>query len=269
MDNELLMNFLYFCCKFFSVDGLSVVIITFNEEANIERCLKSVVDLSSDIIIVDSGSTDKTKEICELYNCHFFYRKFDDYSSQKNYANSLAKYDLILSLDADECLSDELRHSIIDFVIDSENIALSFNRLNHHCGKPIRFCGWYPDRKIRIFNRKFAKWEGAIHEIIVFDNDPCKIHLKGDLLHYTYNSKQQHIAQAEKFAKLNAASDFNKGKNSHYLIAIIKAFFRFFSIYLIKFGFLDGKIGFFIAKTSAYATFLRYRELYIQNKKKI
>ena len=192
MDNELLMNFLYFCYKFFSVEGFSVVIITFNEEANIERCLKSVVDLCSDIVVVDSGSADKTKEICETYKCRFFFREFDDYSSQKNYANSLAKYDLILSLDADECLSDELRHSIIDFVIDSENIALSFNRLNHHCGKPIRFCGWYPDRKIRIFNRIFAKWEGTIHENLVFSASPTNYMLKGDILHFTYKSKNEH-----------------------------------------------------------------------------
>lgn len=251
------------------MEGFSVVIITFNEEANIERCLKSVADLSSDIVVVDSGSIDKTQEICESYNCRFVIRKFDNYSSQKNYANSLVKNDLILSLDADECLSDELKNSITSFKNDSDNISVSFNRLNHHCGRPIRFCGWYPDRKIRIFNRNYAKWEGTIHEKIIFKSIPTRFKLHGDLLHYTYNSRQDHIVQAEKFARLNAASDFKKGKNANIFKAYFRCFFRFLSIYFFKLGILNGSTGFFIAKTSARATFLRYRELYYQNKKKI
>jgi glycosyltransferase involved in cell wall biosynthesis len=251
------------------VEGFSVVIITFNEEANIERCLKSVVDLSSDIVIVDSGSTDKTKEICKLYNCSFFIREFDDYSSQKNYANSLAKHDLILSMDADECLSDNLRSSIRNFTSDNDNFVVSFNRLNHHCGKAVRFCGWYPDRKIRIFNRKFAKWEGTIHENLVFSASPINYRLNGDLLHFTYKSRNEHLKQAEKFARLNALSDNKKGKKSSLLSGYFKSIFRFFSVFFLKLGFLDGKTGFFIAKITAYATFLRYRELYLQNKKKI
>lgn len=251
------------------MEGLSVVIITYNEEANIERCLKSIVDLSSDIVIVDSGSTDRTQEICESYHCRFFLREFDDYSSQKNYSNSLAKHDYILSIDADECLSDDLKKSIKRFIPSYENIAVGFNRLNHHCGKPVRFCGWYPDRKIRIFNRKFARWEGPIHENIVFDNKPQTFHLSGDLLHFTYCSINEHVNQAEKFARLNALNDFNKGKKSSFFKPFFARFFRFFIVYFIKLGFLDGKTGFFIAKISARATFLRYRELYHQNKKKI
>jgi glycosyltransferase involved in cell wall biosynthesis len=251
------------------VIGFSVVIITFNEEANIERCLKSVADLSLDIVVVDSGSTDKTREICESYNCRFFFRSFDDYSSQKNYANSLAKNDIILSLDADECLSAELKKSITNFKNDSDNISVSFNRLNHHCGRPIRFCGWYPDRKVRIFNRKFANWKGTIHESISFASNPQSFHLSGNMLHFTYNKKSEHILQSEKFARLNAASDFRKGKKSSIFRPYFGLFLRFISIYFLKLGFLDGKTGFFIAKTSSYATFLRYRELYVQNKKKI
>lgn len=265
----MLMNFLYFCYKIFLVEGLSVVIITFNEERNIERCLKSVVDLSSDIVIVDSGSTDKTHDICASYNCRVFYREFDDYSSQKNYANSLAKHNLILSLDADESLSDELKNSIVNLKYNSDNIAVSFNRLNHHCGKPVRFCGWYPDRKTRIFNRTFAKWEGTIHENLVFCDNPEGFYLSGDLMHYTYNSRTEHLSQAEKFARLNAISDFSKGKKSNLITAYFRSFYKFFSIYFIKLGFLDGKTGFLIANISSRATFLRCKELYLKNIKKI
>jgi glycosyltransferase involved in cell wall biosynthesis len=248
------------------VEGLSVVVITFNEEANIERCLKSVIDLSSDIVIVDSGSTDKTRKVCENYNCRFFLREFDDYSSQKNYANSLAKHDLILSLDADECLSDQLKTSIENFKHDLDNVAVSFNRLNHHCGNPVRYCGWYPDRKIRIFNRKYAKWEGTIHESIVFSTTPLNQHLYGDLLHFTYHSRAEHLIQSEKFAKLNALSDFKKGEKSYLLESYFKSILRFFSIFVLKLGFLNGSTGFYIAKISARATFLRYKELLSLNK---
>jgi glycosyltransferase involved in cell wall biosynthesis len=251
------------------VEGLSIVIITYNEEANIELCLKSIVDLSSDIVIVDSGSTDRTREICESYNCRFFFREFDDYSTQKNYANSLAKHDLILSIDADECLSNELKNAIVCFKCNSNNIAVSFNRLNHHCGRPVRFCGWYPDRKIRIFNRKYAKWEGTIHESIVFDGSPHTFYLSGDLLHFTYKTVNEHILQSEKFAKLNAHSDFKKGKKTWFFRPYFGFVLRFFTIFFVKLGWLDGKTGFLIAKISARATFLRYRELYLKNKKKI
>lgn len=255
-------DFKYFCIKIIIVDNISVVIISFNEEKNIERCLSSLCGISDDIVVVDSGSEDKTEEICLRYNCRFFFRKFDDYSSQKNFANSLTKNDYILSIDADECLSDELCDSIKKLKPTDNNFAISFNRLNHYGGKPVRYCGWYPDRKTRIWNRKFAKWEGIIHEKIIFTVNPVTILLKGDLLHYTYNNKQEHIKQAKKFAILNAESDLKKGKKTSLHKFIFLPIFRFCTIYFFKLGFLDGKTGFFIAKISAHATFLRYRKFY-------
>ena len=240
----------------------SIVIITYNEEKNIKRCLDSVKGLTDDIVVVDSGSTDNTKAVCDKYNVRFFVNGFVDYSSQKNYANSLAKYDYVLSLDADECLSPELAASIRKIDEFGNNVAYTFNRLNYHCGKPVRFCGWYPDKKERFWNRHTGQWSGAIHEKFVFEKQPVFVHLKGDLLHYTYNSKEEHLKQAEKFALLNAEQDFKSGRKAFFLMPFIAYVLRFCSVYLLKLGFLDGRTGLFIAKTTAYATFLRNKELY-------
>jgi glycosyltransferase involved in cell wall biosynthesis len=240
----------------------SIVIITFNEEHNIKRCLDSVKGLTDDIVVVDSGSKDNTKAICDEYNVRFFVNNFVDYSSQKNYANSLVKYDYILSLDADECLSSELAASINEIKEFGNNTVFTFNRLNYHCGKPVKYCGWYPDKKERFWNRHSGQWLGTIHEKFVFEKLPVFIHLKGDLLHYTYNTKEEHLKQAKKFAFLNAEQDFKSGRKAFFSIPYIAYVLRFCSVYLLKFGFLDGKTGFFIAKVSAYATFLRNKQLY-------
>jgi (heptosyl)LPS beta-1,4-glucosyltransferase len=249
------------------MNNFSVVIITYNEDVNIGRCLESLKGLSDDIIVVDSGSTDNTAAICKLHSTKFVYRKFDDYSSQKNYANDLAKYDFIFSIDADECLSDELKKSILELNLKTNNQAFKVNRLNHHCGKPIKYCGWYPDTKIRIWNRKYGQWVGEIHEHIEYSVKPDYVKLSGDLLHYTYATREQHIKQAEKFSKLNAERDFNKKKKNNLFILYFSAFFRFFSVYLLRFGFLEGSTGFFIAKITARATFLRNKELLDLNRK--
>lgn len=244
----------------------SIVIITFNEEHNIKRCLDSVEGLTDDIVVVDSGSTDNTKAVCNKYNVRFFVNGFVDYSSQKNFANSLAKYDYVLSLDADECLSPELAASIRKIDEFGNNLAYTFNRLNYHCGKPVRFCGWYPDKKERFWNRHTGQWSGTIHEKFVFENKPVFVHLKGDLLHYTYTSKEEHLMQAEKFALLNAEQDFKSGKKTLFLVAYISYLLRFLTVFIFRLGFLDGRTGLFIAKTTAYATFLRNKQLYIKSK---
>ncbi|MDD2635259.1 MAG: glycosyltransferase family 2 protein [Bacteroidales bacterium] len=241
---------------------LSVVIITKNEAKNIEHCLASITTISSDIIIIDSGSIDDTKLICNKYPVRFINNTFIDYSTQKNYGNQFTKNNYILSIDADEVLSKELMQSInaISFN-NNNNKAYSFNRLNHHCGKPIKYTGWYPDKKLRIWNKHFGQWEGTIHEKIVFKEKPEISHLKGDLLHFTYTSKNEHIKQAKKFSKLNAKSDYLKGKKTNMGLAYLSCATRFIFIYFFKLGFLDGKTGLFIAKTTAHASFLRKKEL--------
>ncbi len=242
--------------------NLSVVIITKNEAKNIERCLASVMQISNDITIIDSDSCDDTELICTSFPVKFIKNEFIDYSTQKNLGNELAINNYILSIDADEVLSKELLQSILDTNFNNtNNKAYSFNRLNHHCGKPIKHGGWYPDKKVRIWNKLFGQWEGTIHEKLVFKAPPQIVHLKGDLLHFTYNSRKEHITQAKKFSKLNAKSDLKKGKNTNICLAYLSSIIRFIFTYFIKLGFLDGKTGLFISKTTAHATFLRKKEL--------
>lgn len=249
--------------------NLSIVIITKNEERNIGRCLESIISLSDDIIVVDSGSQDMTREICQKHKIKFIVNDFHDYSSQKNFGNNIAKYDYIFSIDADEALSPELYESIKSLSFDpNKNIAFSFNRLSFHCSQAIKHGGWYPDKKTRIWNKKFGQWQGEIHEKLIFDSPPQIAHLNGDLLHYTYYTRDEHINQAKKFSSLNAKSDFKQGKNSNLFLVYFSFVFRFISVYILRLGFLDGKIGYFIAKTTARATFWRKKELLDLNRSK-
>jgi glycosyltransferase involved in cell wall biosynthesis len=245
---------------------LSVVIITFNEELNIKRCLESILAIADDIVVVDSFSTDKTEEICKQYNVKFIQRKWEGYSATKNFANSQAQYDWILSLDADEALSEELKKSILKIKKKAETETYKFNRLTNYCGTWIRHCGWYPDAKIRIFDRNKAKWEGKIHEQLITSGSPA-ILLKGDCLHYSYYTLDQHYRQSDKFSTLSAQSLYERGKKA----SIIKLWFspavKFINDYIFKLGILDGMAGYVICKISAYTTYLKYKKLREMNKK--
>lgn len=245
---------------------LSVVIITYNEEKNIERCLKSVLPLTDDIVVVDSFSTDSTDKICANYHVRFYQREFKGYSDQKNFANSLAKYDYIFSIDADEAVSPELAASILNAECTHSKQVFWVNRMTNYCGKWIHHCGWYPDRKERIWNRNTGMWTGHIHEKPAFN---CEVHhtsIHGDLLHYSYYHIDEHYRQSEKFARMKAEDLHFNGRKSHYITLIFAPFFRFLSVFIFKLGFLDGKYGFFIAKISARATFLKHKWLLILKK---
>ena len=160
---------------------LSVVIITFNEEQNIARCLDSVQGVADDVVVLDSFSTDATERISRKYDVNFIQRKWEGYSRTKNFANNQAKYDWILSLDADEALSDKLRASILEIKSREIPETCSFNRLTNYCGNWIRHSGWYPDVKVRLFERNQGHWEGKIHEQLVFKTEMPVLHLEGDL----------------------------------------------------------------------------------------
>ncbi|NOZ34613.1 MAG: glycosyltransferase family 2 protein [Chlorobi bacterium] len=238
---------------------LSVVIITFNEEKNIERCLNSVREIADEIIVLDSFSTDKTEEICKKYNVKFFLHKFDGYTSQKNRAVTFAENDYVLSLDADEVLSEKLINSIKQIPENQPFDAYDFNRLNIYCGKPIKHTSWYPDKKIRLWNKNKGKWEGdKIHEIVKIKKNAETGFLKGDLLHFSYNSIEEHIAQANKFSTVRAEEYFNKNKSLLLLKAIFAPQYHFIRNYFIKFGFLEGYYGFIISCIIAFEVFLKY-----------
>ena len=243
------------------MEKLSIVIITFNEEKNIKACLDAVVDLSDDIIVVDSFSTDKTKEICEQYaNVNFVSHKWEGYAKQKNFANSLVKYPYLLSLDADEVISKELMASIK--ALHSFNGVYEFSRLTNYCGSWVHHCGWYPDAKIRVFPKEGSYWEGDfVHETLVIPTGLETIRLNGDLLHYSYHSIEDHYNQIEKYSSLHAEKMKHAGKKASFLKQYISPAFKFFRTYFLQLGFLDGKAGYDIARISAKAVRLKYHKL--------
>ncbi|MBE9468693.1 MAG: glycosyltransferase family 2 protein [Bacteroidetes bacterium] len=248
---------------------LSVVIITYNEEKNIERCLLSVKDIADDIVVVDSFSTDATKEICKKYNVQFIEHKFEGYIEQKNWAITQAKYHHILSLDADEELSKELIKSVKEVKNNWEYDGYYFNRLTNYCGKWIKHSGWYPDKKLRLWDSRKGKWAGTNpHDKFELQTNCKKYYITGDLYHYSYYSIFQHIETINKFSDIAAFARFKKGKKSNILKIIFSPFWKFFRTYFIKLGFLDGFYGFVISVNSAHSTFLKQVKLINLNKNK-
>ena len=249
---------------------ISAVIITKNEERNILRCLNSVQDVVDEIIVVDSGSTDSTADICEQFGVKCVQQEWLGYSEQKNFANSLASNDWILSIDADEELSDELKHSVLKYKSKhvSPDLVFSMNRLTSFCGHWIRHCGWYPDRKILIWNRKVGKWQGEIHETLEFSSDVQEKPLKGDLLHSSFDSAYEYEEQQYKFAKMRGEYYFKKGKKFASFHILVSPVFSFIQHYIFQLGFLDGADGWYICRVTAKATKLKYRTLKELKRKK-
>lgn len=241
---------------------LSVVIITLNEEKNLPRCLRSVIELADEIVVVDSFSTDKTEEIAKSFGAKVFRKTFDGYIIQKNYADSKAENNHILSLDADEVLSEELRESVKQVKLNFNADGYTLNRLTNYAGKWVHHSGWYPDRKLRLFDRRKGKWEGLIiHEEFKLAEGKNPQHLKGDLLHYSFNSVEEHKKQSEKFTSLGAEADFQKGKKAPFYKIWFGPVVKFVQSYFFRLGFLDGKTGFTICRLSAAATHRKYVKL--------
>jgi glycosyltransferase involved in cell wall biosynthesis len=243
---------------------LSVTIITFNEENNIERCITSVQSIADEIIVVDSYSTDTTKQICLKLGVDFIENKFEGHIQQKNFAISLTNNDYVLSLDADEALSDKLKQSI-EALKKAENLKeiYSFNRLTSYCGKWIKHCGWYPDRKVRLWNKNYGQWGGVNpHDKVSYKENSTIGHLEGDLLHYSFESIESHIRTANNFSTIAAKEAVKNGKKANLIIHIVlNPIYTFISKYFFRFGFLDGFYGFVICYLSAVSNFLKYSKI--------
>jgi len=242
---------------------LSAVIITYNEEQNIQRCLNSVHDLVNEIVIVDSYSKDKTKEICLGFsNVRFIENSFEGHIQQKNFALDQATNNFVISLDADEALSEELRNSIQSIDFSNPNSAYKFNRLSQYCGKWIRHGSWYPDVKMRLFNRHLVRWKGTNpHDKAELLNGGKVVHLSGDLLHYTFTSEAEHLKKLDYFSTLAAKAYLEKGRTASFFNLRIRPPFAFFRDYVLRMGFLDGYYGFLIARNTARYTFDKYSKL--------
>ena len=248
---------------------ISVIIITLNEEKNIGRCISSVIGIADEIVVVDSLSSDRTKEICLKYPVKFIEQPFLGYVEQKNKALEFSAYPHILSLDADEELSEELKDSILKVKENWNTDGYYFNRLTNYCGKWIKHTDWYPDQKLRLFDKRKGQWIGTNpHDIYTLQAGSDQSFLKGDLLHYSFPSIDHHLEIVKKFTTIVALESYKKGKKSGVFKLLFNPLWKFIKSYFIYRGFLDGYYGFVIATISAHATFLKYvkiKELYKDN----
>jgi hypothetical protein len=193
---------------------------------------------------------------------NFLEHLFDGHIEQKNWAKDQAKFDCILSLDADEALDDKLKQSVEQAKNNWSKDAYKMNRLTNYCGKWIHHSGWYPDTKLRLFDRTKGHWGGNNpHDKYIPAKGTEIGYLKGDILHYSFYTREQQLKQIESFSTIGAKTLFKKGKRSSLLKLLIKPLARFIKAYLIHLGFLDGKAGFTISRLSAYANYLKYAKL--------
>ncbi|KAF5082859.1 Glycosyl transferase family 2 [anaerobic digester metagenome] len=247
---------------------ISAVIITYNEESTVERCIKSVQRVVDEVLVVDSFSTDRTQEICENLGVRFIQHEFNGYRDQKNFALQQATYDCILSLDADEALSVELE---VDIMKAKENWlydAYRFRRLNNYCGRWIYHTDWYPEYRIRLFDRRKGEWTGAnIHELVKMNKGVPVGKLNGHLLHWRYATYEEHVDEVNKYSTISAQEYYNKGIKSGVGKAVFHSIWRFFHSYFVRTGFLEGVSGLTISLMLANLCYLKYAKLHRLNRK--
>lgn len=242
---------------------LSAVIITFNEERNIARCIGSLQEVADEIIVLDSFSTDRTVEIAEGLGARVFRRHFRGYIGQKNMAMELASHNYILSLDADEALNESLVHSILTVKKEFSARAYSMNRCTCYAGHFIRHGLWYPDKKIRLFDRRIAQWGGLNpHDKIQLTEKIPVTHLPGEILHYSFNKPEDLVWQNNRLSSIAAASLYAAGRRSNWIKILFRPAWAFLNGYFLRRGFLDGPDGFTISVNNAHQVFLKYSKLY-------
>ena len=240
---------------------LSAVIITLNEERNIGRCLESLQNVADEIIVVDSGSTDQTEAICSRFQVKFIKQDWLGYGAQKNLGATHTTNNYIFSIDADEALSETLKESIL-YEKKQGFLAAGYamNILTNYCGHWVKHSGWYPGRKNRIYDKTQVKWnDSGIHEHLVFTPNQTINFLDGDLLHYSYHTRDDQQRKLDSYTQLFIEKRIKQGKSPSIIRAIFSACACFLSMYIFQLGFLDGRIGFTIARFSAIGKYRKYR----------
>lgn len=249
---------------------LSVVIITFNEERNIGRCLDAVRAFADDIVVVDSFSTDRTEAICREKGARFIQHAFEGHIEQKNWAITQAKFPHILSLDADEAPDEMLAAAIREVKANWTHDGYTMNRLTNYCGQWIKHCGWYPDTKLRLWDSRKGRWGGVNphDKYELTEKGVTEKHLPGNILHYSYYSVEEHHRQSDKFATIAAKALHSKGETISAAMILVKTWAKFIRNYFVKLGFLDGAYGYTICRITAQETRKKYRLLRQLNKEK-
>jgi len=241
---------------------ISAVIITLNEELHIGKCLSSLEGIADEIVVVDSFSTDSTEEICRRFNVRFIKHKFEGYVEQKNFALSLATFPHVLSLDADEELSDELKSSILRIKDNFKYDGYIFDRMNNYCGKWMKHSGFYPDKHLRLFDKTKGRWTGPNpHDNFILNPGSRGIRLKGVLYHWYFSSFEEHLDNMNRFSTISANAYLKEGRKAGLCTAAFHMIWRFFRSFILGAGFLNGYLGYVSCSISAYTSFMKYAKL--------
>jgi glycosyltransferase involved in cell wall biosynthesis len=241
--------------------SLSVIIITKNEAGNLAECIDSLGDICAELVIVDSGSTDNTIEIARAAGAKVIQTNtWPGFGPQKNIALSAATSDWVLSLDADERLTETLREQIRSTVLESRFDSYDMPRLSYFYGKPIRHCGWYPDRIIRLFRRGAARFsDDLVHERVIPIGQVGR--LDSPLHHYSYRNIDDVERKIKSYSDAGAQQLFARGKRSNHVNAAVHGAWAFIRTYVFRLGFLDGVAGYRIANMNQRSSYLKYAKL--------
>ena len=232
-----------------------------NEEKNLAKCLNSVENLVDEIVIVDSGSTDKTIEIAKTFGAKIFKREFDSFSNQKNYALSIATNEWVLHLDADEVLSKELVEEIKFVIINTKLDGFYLIRTNFFLGKQMKYSGINKEYRLRLAKKSVSKYVGGIiHEELIVNGKVGK--LKNIMIHNSYPTISSYFNKLEQYTTLGAKKLLEKNKKAKVIDIVFKPPFEFIKRYILKCGFLDGIRGFIWAVLYAFYTFIKYIKLW-------
>ena len=247
---------------------LSISIISLNEEGNLRRCLESVKGLAAEIVVVDSGSKDKTWAVAEEFGAKVIHQDWLGHRDQKNVALKLCTQPWVLALDCDEAFSDELRASLLSFFEkpDADRPPGAWmNRRTWFMGRWITHGDWYPDAKLRVFRRELAHWGGSPeHDKIELQGDAESrtSDLRGDLLHYSFRDTNHFLAKQAGYADVFLQRELAQGLGFSWMKVIARPIWRFFRSYVLRLGFLDGFPGLWIAVATGFFAFQRYSRTY-------
>lgn len=247
------------------MNKLSIAIITKNEEKNIVRCLESV-KWADEIVVVDSGSTDRTVEICRNAGCRVELSEWLGFAKTKQKAVDLCKNDWVLVLDADEVITPDLKDRIQNELENPVHTGYRIKRNSFYLGREIKHCGWDRDYTLRLFDNNKGRFNNkAVHESVqILEGSIGKI--KEPMMHYTYPSVTSHIEKMNTYSELGAGEIAQKGYSSNPVSAVLRGLVKFIKMYILKLGLLDGTEGFVLCVNSAYGVYLKYLKLWKLNK---